>query len=175
MIKTCLALLVLVAAPATATAAPAAAAAGGLKLLPPAAPAGQLVFYGHIRSLTPSGHRYVLRFDPAWLLEGATANRAAVDDGVLSPGDAVPNDNYTRDESHRLLTFFVPRSAKVSVLTNPRTSGLTSTPVTVAELAQILKGKNPRHRKLFGSAIGFGFWARVAGDTVRSLDEQYHP
>ena len=52
-----------------------AAAAAPAAQLPPAAPAGQLVFYGHIKSLTPSGSRYVLRFDPAWLLEGTTASR----------------------------------------------------------------------------------------------------
>jgi hypothetical protein len=39
-------------------------------LLPPAAPAGQMVFYGHVKSLTPSGGRYLLRFDPAWRLGG---------------------------------------------------------------------------------------------------------
>jgi hypothetical protein len=100
--------------------------------LPPAAPAGQLVFYGHIASLTPSGTRYLLRFDPAWLLEGATAQKAAVADGALPPGEPVPNDNYTRDESHKLLTFFVPRSARVTVLTNGGTKGIAGTREPVA-------------------------------------------
>jgi len=143
--------------------------------LPPAAPAGQLVFYGHVKSLTPSGNRYVLRFDPAWLLEGITAQRAAVEDGVIPPGEAVPNDNYTRDESHKLLTFLVPRTARVTVLTNGGTAGIRNTPVSVAEFAQILKGKNPRHRALFGDEATWGYWARVRIDTVRSLDAQYHP
>jgi hypothetical protein len=152
-----------------------AGSAAGFKQLPPAAPAGQLVFYGHLASLTPSGRRYVLRFDPAWLLEGKTAQRAAVDDKVLPPGEPVPNDNYTRDESHKLLTFFVPKTARVTVLTNEGTKGLTSTPVTVAELAQLLKGRNPKHRALFGTPASFGYWALVRIDTVRSLDAQYHP
>ncbi len=165
----------LVVATLAAATAPAAAPSGGFLRLPPAAPAGQLVFYGHIKSLRPSGHRYVLRFDPAWLLEGVTGQRAAVEDGVLAPGEPVPNDNYTRDESHRLLTFLVDRTARVTILTNPGTSGIMTTPVTVSELAQILEGKNPKHRKLFGSPAGFAFWARVAIDKVRSLDEQYHP
>jgi hypothetical protein len=155
---------------AAALAAPAAGA-----LLPPAAPAGQLVFYGHVRSLTPNGNRYLLRFDPAWLLEGATAQRAAVDDGVLPAGEPVPNDNYTRDESHKLLTFFVPKTARVTVLTNGGTRGIASTRVSVAEFAQILKGRNPSHRKLFGDEATWGYWALVRIDTVRSLDAQYHP
>jgi hypothetical protein len=162
-------LLAAVAA-AAALAVPAAVAARAA-LLPPAAPAGQQVFYGHVKSLTPSGGRYLMRFDPAWLLEGVTAQRAAVADGVLAPGEPVPNDNYTRDESHRLLVFVVPRTARVTILTQ----GVRSTRVTVAELAQLLKGRNPRHRALFGPAGGWGYWARVKIDTVQSLDAQYHP
>jgi hypothetical protein len=165
--------LVVLAGAATLAAAASSPAASGaeLKPLPPAAPAGQQVFYGHIASLTPSGRRYVLRFDPAWLLMGVTAQHAAVDDKVLAPGEPVPNDNYTRDESHKLLTFLVPRTARVTVLAK----GITPTPVTVAEFAQLLKGKNPRHRALFGPPGGWGYWALVRIDTVRSLDAQYHP
>ena len=152
-----------------------ATAGASAALLPPAAPAGQLVFYGHVKSLTPSGKRYLLRFDPAWLLEGTTGQHAAVEDGVLPPGEPVPNDNYTRDESHKLLTFLVPKTARVTVLTNGGTKGIANTPVTVAEFAQILKGKNPRHRKLFGNESQWGYWALVRIDKVRSLDAQYHP
>jgi hypothetical protein len=159
----------------TALAAAVAAASAQAAQLPPATSAGQLVFYGHVRSLTPSGKRYILRFDPAWLLEGITAERAAVADGALPKGEPVPNDNYTRDESHKLLTFLVPRTARVTVLTNGGTHGIRNTRVTVAEFAQILKGRNPRHRKLFGDESGWGYWARVRIDTVRSLDAQYHP
>jgi len=165
---------------ATATAfshrssAPAARDAGFLRL-PPATPAGQQVFYGHIVSLKKSGARYELGFDPAWLLSGVTAQRAAVADGVLQPGEPVPNDNYTRDESHKLLVFKVPLSARATILTNEGTTGLSSTQVAIPELAQIIAGKNPKHRKLFGSPKGFGFWSRVSIDSVRSLDEQYHP
>ena len=129
-----------VAAAVAALAVAAAPTAGAGSRLPPAAPAGQLIFYGHIKSLTPSGGRYLLRFDPAWLLEGTTAEKAAVADGVLPPGQPVPNDNYTRDESHKLLTFVVPPTARVTVLTR----GIHATPVTVAEFAQLLKGRNPK-------------------------------
>ena len=65
------------------------------------------MFYGHIKSLTPSGGRYVLRLDPAWLLGGETAAEAAVADGSRR-ASRCSNDNYTRDESHKLLTFVVP-------------------------------------------------------------------
>ena len=122
--------------------------------LPRAAAAGEQTLYGHIKSLTPKGHRFVLRFDPAFLLRGVTATRAALEDTGSSD---VPNDNYTRDESHRLLTYLVPATAHVTVLTH----ATCSTHTTVAKLAKPL----PRSE----------FWIRVHGDTVRSLDQQYHP
>ena len=122
--------------------------------LPPAAAAGEQTLYGHIRSLTPKGDRFVLRFDPAFLLRGVTATRAALEDTGSSD---VPNDNYTRDESPRLLTYLVPATAHVTVLTH----ATCSTPTTVAKLVKPL----PRAE----------FWIRVHSDTVRSLDQQYHP
>ena len=159
---------------ALATLAAVAAPAAGAKLLPPAAPAGQLVFYGHVISLTPSGAQYTLRFDPAWLLEGSTAEKAAVADGVLAPGESVPDDNYTRDESHKTLTFVLPKTAKITVVTNGP-HGIANTPVTVAEFVQLLKGKNPNHRQLSAPAKAFGYWAVVKIDKVQSLDGQFHP
>jgi hypothetical protein len=128
------------------------------------------VEFGYIKSLVPKGSRYVMRFDPAWFLSGETANVAAAEDGAVEPGQPVPNDNYIVDEGHRLLTYIVPASARVTVLAE----GPNGTPISVAQLAQIVKGKNPLSRPLF-EPITTGFWIRVRIDTVRSLDQQYHP
>src|ERR1044072_1422057 len=123
--------------------------------LPRATPAGQQSLYGHISSLTRRGNHYLLRFDPALLLSGVTASRAALED----TGSAdVPNDTYTRDETHKLLTFLVSAGARVTVLTH----ATCSTPATVAKLAK----SATRNRR---------FWIQVRNDTVRSIDEQYHP
>jgi hypothetical protein len=135
--------------------APAAKRSCTFATLPRATPAGQQSIYGHISSLTRKGNHYVLRFDPAWLLSGLTAKRAALED--TGSGD-VPNDTYTRDEAHKLLTFLVPASAQVSVLTH----ATCSTRTTVAKL---MRSPTPRRR----------FWIQVRIDTVRSIDEQYHP
>jgi hypothetical protein len=48
------------------------------------------------------------------------------------------------------------------------------TPIGVAQLAQIVSGKNPLGRPLF-EPITTGFWILVNIDTVRSLDQQYQP
>ena len=104
---------------------------------------------------------------------GETANRAAIEDKVIPPGEVVPNDNYIQDVDHRLLTYFVPASAHVTVVTNPGLKGIRATVIPVSELAEIVKGKNPKHRALFEPRNPF--WIVVATDTVRSLDQQYSP
>ena len=144
-----------ISAPSRSVAAPAAKHSCTFATLPRATPAGQQSLYGHISSLTRRGDHYVLRFDPAWLLSGVTASRAALED--TGSGD-VPNDTYARDETHKLLTFLVPASAHVTLLTH----STCSTPTTVARLA---KSTSPHRR----------FWIRVRIDTVNSIDEQYHP
>jgi len=74
------------------------------------------------------------------------------------------------NESHRLLTYTVPANARVTALTK----SVTGTPITVAQLSGIVSGKNPLAHPLL-EGINTGFWIRVNIDTVRSLDQQYHP
>jgi len=155
-------------------AAPASSSAGReatLGRLPPAAPAGEVVSYGHIKSLTRKGGRFEMRFDPAWWLSGVAASRAALEDTGSSD---VPNDYYIVEEGHRLLTYVVAPTARVTVLTK-RLRPMT---ITVSELAQIVKGKNPKHRPLFDRSNSWGFWIRVGDkypNPVLSLDQQYQP
>jgi hypothetical protein len=135
-------------------------------------PCGDRTF-GHIKSLTRKGDHYELRFDPAWFTSGETANVAAAEDGAVEPGQPVPNDNYVIDETHRLLTYLVPTTAHVTVLTNKR-NGILATPISVSELAEIVgSGKSSRHT-LF-EPLESGVWIRVHVDTVCALDQQYRP
>ena len=125
------------------------------------------VEFGYIKSLERKGSGFELRFDPAWFLSGETANVAAAEDGAVEPGEPVPNDNYVVNEGHRLLTYIVPADARVTVLTESPEG----TPISVEELAQIVAGN---HKPLW-EPITTGFWIRIHIDTVRSLDQQYHP
>jgi hypothetical protein len=137
-----------------------------------ASPCGDRSF-GHIRSLTRMGDRYELRFDPAWFTSGITANTAAAEDGVVEPGEPVPNDNYRVEEGHRLLTYLVSPTAKVTVLTrhgDPANFG--STPITIEQLAELVDGETPV--QLF-EPLDTGVWIRVNGDTVCAIDQQYQP
>jgi hypothetical protein len=93
---------------------------------------------------------------------------------VLQPGQAVPNDSYTVEAGHRLLIFVVFPEAHVTVLSK----GLRPTTISVSELAQIIGGKNPRHRSLFDPSNSSAFWLRVGNkypNPAVSLDQQYHP
>ena len=125
-----------------------------LLLLPRAASAGEFTLFGHIKSLKRKGVRFELRFDPASWLTGVTAARAALEDTGSSD---VPNDYYIREDGHRLLTYRVPATTPVTILTG----GTCTTRTTPAKLAR--------------SEPPAGFWIRVRGDTVRSLDQQYQP
>jgi hypothetical protein len=89
---------------------------------------------------------------------------------LVEPGEPVPNDNYRVNEGHRLLTYRVPSTGEVTVLTD----GPSGTPITVAQLADLVAGENPLDAPLF-EPLSTGFWIRVDGDTVRSLDQQYQP
>jgi len=136
----------------------------------PAAKSNEIAQFGYIKSLERNGSGYEMRFDPALMLTGQTANVAAAEDGAVPAGEPVPNDNYVVDEGHRLLTYEVPANAQVTALTE----GVRGSPITVAQLAQLVRGENPFPKPLF-EQLTTGFWIRIDVDTVRSLDQQYTP
>jgi hypothetical protein len=148
--------------------APASSAAPAAKT-----PPRVVVQYAHVKSLRRTGGRFVMRVDPALWLSGVTAYHAALEDKAIAPGDAVANDYYIRDPDHRLLTYRVPTSAHVTVLTRTGSGPIPTTTISVAELAEIVQGKNPKHRRLLEPKAGF--WLRVSLDSVFSLDQQYQP
>jgi hypothetical protein len=133
----------------------------------------ELVEFGHIASLTRQGDGFKMLFDPSWFLSGVTANAAAEEDGTIEPGQPVPNDNYVVDEGDRLLTYLVPADAHVTVLTtsgDPAQFG--ASPITVAELAQIVEGTS--QLELF-EPLESGVWITIDGDTVTAISQQYRP
>lgn len=130
--------------------------------------ADDFALFGHVKSLAPRGDAFELQFDPAWFTTGLTASRAKLRD--TGYGD-VPNDNYVVEEGHRLLTYILPASAHITVLTKADGSS-PATAITASQLAQLIAGKEPV--KLWES-LDTGFWMHVHVDTVCSLGQQYHP
>lgn len=133
----------------------------------------QRVEFGHIKSLTRIGDRYTLRFDPALIFSGETANKAAAEDGVVEPGEPVPNDNYTVDESHRAYTYLVAKDVKVTLLVRSSPEKWGPTPVKLADLAKILDGGST-DVDLF-EPLDTGVWITIDIDTVRAVYQQYKP
>ena len=78
------------------------------------------------------------------------------------------------DEGHRLLTYILPASASITVLTasNPQGGPFPATAITASQLAELVAGKKPV--KLW-EGLDTGFWMHVHVDTVCSLAQQYHP
>jgi len=130
------------------------------------------VEYGHIRSLKRAGDRYEMRFDPALILSGETANRAAAEDGAVEPGEPVPNDNYVVDESPRAYTYLVADDVRVTVLVRTSPEKWGPTPVKLVDLAKILDGTS--ELDLF-EPLDTGVWITIDVDTVRSVYQQYRP
>jgi hypothetical protein len=128
------------------------------------------VFYGHIKSMTQTAPgRYELRLDPAWWLTGVAAQHTALESTGSSD---VPNDYVTVEEGQRLLTFPVLADAQVALLTG----AAEHTTITADELAQIVNGGNPQHRRIFEPDAGW--WLRI-GDSYPNaavvLFQQYQP
>jgi len=132
----------------------------------PGAPKRQIQF-GHIKSLKRSEGDYLLRFDPAQYLTGVTASDAMLEDTGSSD---VANDNYVVDEGHRLFTYKVPADAHVTVLAD----GVEGSPITVAQLSKLVRGKGPLGQPLF-EPLETGVWILIEIDTVRAIDQQYVP
>jgi len=130
------------------------------------------VEFGQIRSLKRAGGRYEMRFDPALILSGETANRAAAEDGAVEPGEPVPNDNYVVDESPRAYTYLVADDVKVTVLVRTGPEKWGPTRVQLADLVQILDGTSDLD--LF-EPLDTGAWITIDVDTVRSVYQQYRP
>jgi|ERR1700693_3280920 len=131
-----------------------------------------VALFGHIKSLTRTGDHFEMRFDPAWFLSGVTASRAALEDTGSSD---VPNDNYIVEEGHRLLTYLVPRTAHITVLSRTGKlagTGFPSTAITVSQLAQLVKGAKPVK---LAESLESGFWMHVNIDAACSLEQQYRP
>ena len=106
--------------------------------------------FGRIKSLVLKGDHYEMRFDPALVLGGVTANVAQAEDNgqTCKP---VLNDGYVIDDNHRLFTYLVPENAEITVLGDVDITS--STLITAAELAQKIGADNAESRDL--DAHGF--------------------
>jgi hypothetical protein len=124
-----------------------------------------------------------ISFDVAQKFSGEAANRAAAEDGFVSPGEPVPNDYYVRN-SHKQaellrlakdvqLTAAVPVT-RLSLPAETRKrcrSGCTEgIPVTLTDFFASFTTKRAP-----GAANGGPFWVTIKDGLVVMIDEQYFP
>ena len=125
--------------------------------------------WGHVKAFTRKGSSYQMKFDPGWWLTGTAAEHARARGHRLAD---VPNDVYTLEEGHRLLTFTVLRTRPHQRADRAgRVAARHARPVR-ADPA----GKNPTGHRIFEPQAGY--WLRISEkypNPAVTIDQQYQP
>jgi hypothetical protein len=140
---------------------------------PPAGSPAQLSgdgrYFGYIRSATVDPP--TIRFDVAQAFSGKAANRAAAEDGVVPPGEPVPNDHYERNPDQQVVVLQVAADAWTP--TGPLLGRQTK-----AKLDDFLAAfSDPRQKNLDSNYRGIHsqYWVTIEDGRVVRVDEQYFP
>jgi hypothetical protein len=70
--------------------------------------------FGYIRSVSTAGPVATVAVDEAEFLEGKEAQTAAEEDGVVPPGQPVPNDYYIRNPDKSTKTYPIANDARIT-------------------------------------------------------------
>jgi hypothetical protein len=128
--------------------------------------------FGYIRSVSTAGGPVTIAFDEAEWLSGDEAQRAAEEDGVVAPGEALPNDYYIRNADKSTRSLEVVAEAKIT-----------------ARRCQLCREGKPGNLADFLEAFGeqgltYGddyrgaesqYWLTIERGRVVAIDEQYRP
>ena len=128
--------------------------------------------FGYIRSVSTAGPAATLAFDEAEFLTGDEAQRAAVEDGALPPGEAVPNDYYIRNPDKSTRTLLVATDAEITA----RRCGLCrhGQPGNVDDFLGSFMKKGQTYADPYRGAESL-YWLTIEDGTVVAIDEQYVP
>ena len=128
--------------------------------------------FGYIRSVSTAGPAATLAFDEAEFLTGDAAQKAAEEDGVVAPGETVPNDYYIRNRDQTTQTLRIANDAKITAKRCPlcrhgRDGQLDSF------LASFMKGRQTFADPYRGKYSLY--WLTIKDGEVAAIDEQYVP
>lgn len=129
--------------------------------------------YGYIRSVEPSASPVTIRFDEAEFLTGEEANRAAVEDGVIAPGEPVPNDYYVRNPDEQARVLELGPDATVTAVRCP-TSCTQGTPGDLDDFLASFEESSPSLAADYRGASS-QYWLTIEDGVVVAIDEQYIP
>ncbi len=125
-------------APTTLTTAPGTLPVETSSTTVPAGGLGDGETFAWVKGLTGDG----LLVDPARMLTGEEARRAAVEAGVIEEGEDLPNDFFILDESDATSVVPIASAAEFALLLFEDGSPV-ETPVDYAEFVAVLDGSNP--------------------------------
>jgi hypothetical protein len=135
----------------------------------PPAPAER---FGYIRSVSAAGPVTTLAFDEAEFLIGKEAQKAAEEDGVIPPGEPVPNDYYIRNPDKSTKTYPIANDAKITAKRCPLCRD--GNPGELGPfLASFMKGRQTFADPYRGKYSQY--WLTIEDGRVVAIDEQYVP
>jgi hypothetical protein len=135
-------------------------------------PNGNIKAMGFIDEVREAGGVRHISIDYAEFLTGEEANAAAVEAGVIAPGEDVPNDYFIRNVSSQLREFVVSDSVAITTSTRWAPHDGFGASCTWEDFLSF-----------WGPGLGDGeshlhavpWWIVRDGGTVISIDEQYLP
>ena len=149
----------------------------------PARLAGDGRYFGSVRAADGRSHPPTIRFDVAQFFFGKDAQKAAEDDGVVTPVEPVSNDHYARDPDAEAQTLKVANDAQVTAarpvtrLAVPReprarcrSACMDGLPVSLTVFFESFEKASDG-----SSAAGGPFWVTIRDGLVVRIDEQYFP
>lgn len=151
---------------------------------PPAVISGDGRYFGYVRGA--KSEPQVILFDVAQTFSGAAANRAAEEDGAVSPGEPVPNDHYERNPEQDVeqlklasdasitaawpagfLTSYVSRGARAKCEKGAGPMPCTEVPLSLQSFFTAMKD--------LSADRGIPVWVTIRDGVVEQVDEQYFP
>ena len=138
---------------------------------PPPVPAS-VEHFGYIRSVSTAGPAATLAFDEAEFLTGAAAQKAAEEDGVVQPGEPVPNDYYIRNADKTTRTLRIANDTKITARRcDPCRHGRDGQ--LGPFLASFMEGRQTYAEPYRGKYSQY--WLTISDGEVVAIDEQYVP
>jgi len=135
-----------------------------------AASAGE--HFGYIRSVSAAGPATTLAFDEGEFLKGMEAQQAAEEDGVVEPGEAVPNDYYIRNPDKATKTYPIANDARItatrcSLCRNGK-------PGELGPFLASFMERRQTYAQPYRGRYGL-YWLTIEDGRVVAIDEQYVP
>jgi hypothetical protein len=128
--------------------------------------------FGYIRSVSTAGPTATLAFDEAEFLTGDEAQNAAEDDGVIAPGEPVPNDYYVDNPDKTTPVYPIATAAKITARRCPLCRH--GKPGHLEDFLASFMKKGQTYADPYRGAES-QYWLTIENGEVVAIDEQYVP